>query len=261
MTTPTSPTPTSVARVLIVDDEVPACELMEEHLAPYDTLDVIGFCHSGPEAARIIEDESPDLIFLDVQMPSWSGFDLLKHLSHTPHIIFMTAHEKFAVQAFETGAVDYLLKPYSKNRLAKAVERFHETWQTTTPPADTYAQLLDMLNKNREPSSVSDHLLVETSNKVVRVQIDDILHVEAAGDYSKIHTTERTFLSTVGIGDLEQRLDAKRFMRVHRSAIIALGAVRELIADRNGGYEAYLENGTSVRVSRSYGKKLRELIL
>jgi two-component system LytT family response regulator len=141
------------------------------------------------------------------------------------------------------------------------VERFHETWQTTTPPADTYAQLLDMLNKNREPSSVSDHLLVETSNKVVRVQIDDILHVEAAGDYSKIHTTERTFLSTVGIGDLEQRLDAKRFMRVHRSAIIALGAVRELIADRNGGYEAYLENGTSVRVSRSYGKKLRELIL
>ncbi|NBB89960.1 MAG: response regulator [Spirochaetes bacterium] len=234
---------------------------MEEHLASYDTLDIIGCCHSGPEAVRMIEDESPDLIFLDVQMPSWSGFDMLKHLSHMPHIIFMTAHEKFAVKAFETGAVDYLLKPYSKNRLAKAVDRFHQTWQTASPPVDTYAQLLDMLKESRSRTEVSDHLLVETSNKVVRVQIDDILHIEAAGDYSKIHTTERTYLSTVGIGDLEQRLDGKRFMRVHRSAIVALGAVSELIADRNGGYEAYLENGISVRVSRSYGKKLRKLIL
>jgi two-component system, LytTR family, response regulator len=252
--------PSRVARAIIVDDEVPACDLIEEQLASLDNLEVVGRCHSGPEAVSIIEEESPDLVFLDIQLSIWSGFDMLNHLSHQPYVIFITAHEKFAVEAFETGAVDYLLKPYSRNRLAKAVERFYQQWQTT-PVSNRYEELIDLLNHQHQSADHADHLLVETSNKVVRVEIDDIYHIEAAGDYSKIHTRDNVFLSTVGIGALEHRLDSKRFVRVHRSAIIALASVSELIADRNGGYEAYLQNGASVRVSRSYGKKLRQLIL
>lgn len=244
------------AQVVLVDDEPLACQLLREHLNEYEALEVMAERHNGREALAFIEARSPDLVFLDVQMPGWDGFDVLKRLSLRPHIIFVTAHDEFAVRAFEAGAVDYLLKPYSQNRLAKAIGRFLRQWQSGGLDPGYYDDLLQIVD--RHDQEFADHLLVRVNDTIVPVRTEHIVYIRAAGDYVKIHTENGTYLASAGIGEMERRLDHARFVRVHRSAIIALQALEELVSEGDGGYQARMTNGKSVRVSRSYGRKLRE---
>jgi two-component system LytT family response regulator len=247
-------------RALIVDDEPPARSLIQEYLEEIDRIEVIGECGNGREAIDAIDEHSPDLVFLDVQMPGLDGFDVLERIDVLPDIIFSTAYDQYAIQAFDAGAVDYLLKPYSQDRFRKAVDRAlkrHD--QDENDHADRLAALLQ--KARAQDDDTPERLYVRHGEKIIPVDVEDILWIEAAGDYSKLHTRDKTYLSSLGIGELEERLDGKRFARVHRSHIIAFPAVDHLRSDGSGGYNVILDDGTKVRVSRSYAPDVRDRIL
>jgi two-component system LytT family response regulator len=247
-------------RALIVDDEPPARSLIREYLEDTKRIEVIGECGNGREAITAIDEKSPDLVFLDVQMPGLDGFDVLERIDTLPDIIFSTAYDQYAIQAFDAGAVDYLLKPYSQDRFRKAVARALERHdQADDDYADRLATLLQ--EARAQDDDTPERLYVRHGEKIIPVDPETIRWIEAAGDYSKLHTTEKTYLSSLGLGELEERLDEKRFARVHRSHIIAFPAVDHLRSDGSGGYNVILEDGTKVRVSRSYAPDIRDRIL
>lgn len=246
-------------RALIVDDEPPARNLLQEYLEDVPQIEVIGECGNGREAIEAINEKAPDLVFLDVQMPGLDGFDVLERIEVLPDIIFSTAYDEYALQAFDAGAVDYLLKPYTRARFRKAVERAKDRY---TENSDDYTDRLAALLQNARATEGDplERLYVRHGEKIIPVDTDDIRWIEAAGDYSKLHTDEKTYLASLGISKLEERLDNKRFARVHRSYIIAFPAVDHLRSDGSGGYKAILVDGTRVRVSRSYASEIRDRI-
>jgi two-component system LytT family response regulator len=193
-------------------------------------------------------------------MPGLDGFDVLERIDVLPDIIFSTAYDQYAIQAFDAGAIDYLLKPYSKGRFRKAVERAlerHEQEDTDYPD-----RLAELLQEARSQDDLSpERLYVRHGEKIIPVDPEEIQWVEAAGDYSKLHTKEKTYLSSMGIGELEEHLNPKRFARVHRSHIIAFPAVDHLRSDGSGGYKVLLNDGTRVRVSRSYAPDIRDRLV
>lgn len=257
-----------IVRTLIVDDEPPARNLIAEYLqafnndhsAPGARIDVIGKCGNGRTAVEEINQKRPDLVFLDVEMPGLDGFDVLEQIDFLPHIIFSTAYDEYAIQAFDAGAIDYLLKPYSQTRFQTAVERaleHHE--QDQEAYADRLATLLQEVRGRRDDAP--NRLYVRHGEKIIPVDPEEIQWIEAAGDYSKLHTAEQTYLSSAGIGKLEDRLDTDRFLRIHRSHIIAFPYVDHLHTDGSGGYRVHLDDGTRLRVSRTYAPQVRERIV
>ncbi|HHP7239069.1 LytR/AlgR family response regulator transcription factor [Longibacter sp.] len=265
-------------RAIIVDDEPPARALVDEFLSAYDAIDVVGSAGSVSDAVDCIDAEAPDLVFLDVQMPDGDGFDVLEQIDTLPDIIFSTAYDEYAIQAFETGAVDYLLKPYKRSRFDTAVGRVlarhdgrpdpndanpdREPAPSRTGESSDYAdRIADLLQAAKAPGDAPERLYVRHGGKIIPVELDDVLWIKADGDYSELHTQENTFLSSKGIGELAERLDERRFARVHRSHIISLGAVDHLRSDDSGGYVARLVDGTRLRVSRSYAPEIRDRIV
>ncbi len=247
-------------RALIVDDEPPARSLIQEYLEEIGRIEVTGQCGTGRAAIEAINETAPDLVFLDVQMPGLDGFDVLERIDTLPDIIFSTAYDEYAIEAFEAGAVDYLLKPYTRARFQTAVERALERHDRDD---DAYAdQLATLLQEAKtETDDSPERLYVRHGDKIIPVDPDDIRWVEAAGDYSKLHTDETTYLSSMGIGALDDRLAPTRFMRVHRSHILAFPAIDHLYSDGSGGYKAVLDDGTTVRVSRSYAPEIRDRLV
>ena len=243
-------------KAVIVDDEPLARQLILEYLEDFPRVQVIAECEQGGEAVRVINRRQPDLVFLDIQMPGLTGFEVLARLDYLPHIIFSTAHDEFALQAFEVNAVDYLLKPYDRERFSTAVERVLQ--QTRRDDLDHIASLLVQTQK---PSAPTGQLFVRHGARIVRVDTADILWIEAAGDYSKIHTSARIYLCGMGLGVLAKKLDPECFLRVHRSAIVAVAALAQLESDGEGGFIATLNNDARVKVSRSHADELRRLIV
>ena len=244
-------------RALLVDDEPAARTLIREYLGTYPDIQVIGECGSGRQAVSMIHAERPDLVFLDIQMPGLNGFEVLEQLTFWPHIIFSTAFDTFALQAFETGAVDYLLKPYNRDRFNKAVMRVMRPHQLRQQDSDRLRSLIEAVQM---PTVYLEQLFVRTGDRILPVRTDAIIWIEAAGDYSRLYTSDRTYLCNLGIGALEKKLDPARFARVHRSSIIAIPALTQLVSDGEGGFIATLQNQTKVRISRSYAPKVRKLI-
>lgn len=247
------------ATAVIVDDEPLAREIIQEYLGEFAELSVVAECENGRQAIRVINQQRPDLVFLDIQMPGLSGFEVIERLDYLPAIIFSTAHDEFALQAFDASAVDYLLKPYSRDRFRQAVRKALQQ----SPSNAATDRLLHLLTQShaRAGATFPDRLFVRAGQKIVPVAVRDILWIEAAGDYAHLHTRSRTFLSSCGIGELEKRLDPARFTRIHRSTIVAVVALRELQSDGEGGYFATLVSGRTVRVSRSHAPKVRTLIV
>ncbi len=247
-------------RALIVDDEPPARDLIQEYLEDVDRIEPIGECTNGREAIEAIDEKTPDLVFLDVQMPGLDGFDVLERIDTLPDIIFSTAYDEYAIEAFDAGAVDYLLKPYSRTRFRTAVDRALERHdQDDDDYRDRLATLLQ--ETQTDADDAPERLYVRHGDKIIPVDPGDIRWIEAAGDYSELHTDEETYLSSMGIGELEDRLDSSRFMRVHRSHILAFPAIDHLYSDGSGGYKAVLGDGTKVRVSRSYASEIRDRLV
>ena len=243
-------------KAIVIDDEPPARLLIKEYLEDFPSIRVVAECKNGQEAIRAIHSLHPDLIFLDIQMPGMNGFELLQHLEYIPQIIFTTAYDQYALQAFDVNAVDYLLKPISRERFSRAVQK------ALTQKRESLEQLSRLLQglpaKQETPLS---RLFIRVGHKIIPVHTDEIVWIEAAGDYTNIHLKDRHYVCSLGIGALEKRLDPGQFVRVHRSTIIALRALDHLETDGEGGYWAFLSQGTRVRVSRSYAAKLRKFIL
>ncbi len=241
-------------RALIVDDEPPARQIIREYVAEFPQIEIVGEAGSGTEAIRLIDEMRPELVFLDVQMPGATGFEVLQQVSHFPKVIFTTAYDQYAIRAFEVNAVDYLLKPFPRQRFQKALQRILSEEEAAAQRG------LEQLLSAVAPAG-AQRLFIRVGAKIYPVPMEEIQWIEAAGDYSVLHLQERNYVCNLGIGALEKRLDPQKFLRVHRSAIVALAAVKSLQGDGEGGYIAHLQGGVRVRVSRSYAHKIRDLIL
>ncbi len=238
-------------KVLIADDEKAGRKLIKEYLADFPDLILIAEVNNGVDAVTEINRFKPDLVFLDIQMPGFTGFEVLTRLEEIPNIIFSTAYDKYALQAFEVHAIDYLLKPYTKDRFNKAIEKLNQT----TEKVGSLTQSL-LMDKTDYPERV----LVEKNKKLVTIAVKDIIWIEAYGDYSKLHTTDTTFISSYGISGLEEKLNPKAFLRIHRSSIINLNKVTEL-HKYGKSYDVTMQNGAVVRVSRGYMDAIKKIIL
>lgn len=241
---------------VIIDDEKLARNLLEEYLEDYENIEVIATCKNGQEAIEAIEKMDPDILFLDVHMPTINGFDVLDAITKKPKIIFTTAYDQYAVLAFEQNAVDYLLKPIDRDRFDEAIQRISN--QTLNEIPDFEKLLLDI---STQSSGYSSTIFVQKSDKFFRINSIDILYVEASGDYTIIITQKDQYVSSKGISKLESKLDPKQFIRIHRSTIINQDHLSEIEKHFNGGMIAKMVNGKTFPISRSYVKKIRDKIL
>lgn len=238
-------------KVLIADDEKAGRTLIKEYLEDFPDLVLIAEVNNGVDAITEINRFKPDLVFLDIQMPGKTGFEVLTYLEELPAIIFSTAYDEYALKAFEVHAVDYLLKPYTKERFKQAIEKINGDNQMLGNLTESL-----LMEKTDYPSRV----LVQHNKKLITIAVDSIQWVEAYGDYSKLHVDNQVFLSNFGITDLEQKLDPQKFLRVHRSSIINLDKVKEL--NKYGkSYDVTMLNSEVVRVSRGYMDALKKIML
>lgn len=239
-------------KVIIVDDEASGRQLIREYLQDFDDLILLGEANNGVDAVELINKFKPDLVFLDIQMPGMTGFDVLVHLEELPRIIFSTAYDQYALKAFEVHAVDYLLKPYTKERFQIAVKKSNQVGSDNR--ARPLAESL-MMDTPKYP----ERILVQTQNKLVTISLEEVIRIEAFGDYSKLVTEDKTFVSNYGISVLEEKLNPSIFIRVHRSSIINLNKVKEL-NKYTKSYDVTMINGDLVRVSRGYMDNIKKLM-
>ena len=246
-------------RTLIVDDEPLARRNLRVLLEKDPQIEIVEECRNGREAVKAINTLSPDLIFLDIQMPEMDGFDVLARVGpeHIQAIIFVTAFDQYALKAFDVHALDYLLKPFDDDRFAHALERAKtqiEAREINRLSKRLLALLEERENKrddSREPKNYLTRLMVKVSGRMVLLKIDEIDFVEADGNYAKLHVGRKAHLLREKMNDLEVQLDPAKFVRIHRSIIVNLDRIKELHPHLNGDYIVVLEDGRQLRLSRS----------
>ncbi len=245
-------------RALIVDDESPARDNVRLLLAKDAEANIVGECANGFAAIESIESLQPDVIFLDVQMPRLSGFDVVRQVDckRLPVIVFVTAYDQFALQAFEAHAFDYLLKPFSDDRFAAAWNRAKEQVRQRQF-AENNRRLIGLLTQQEQFIS---RIAIRSTGKVQILSVAEIDRIEAAGSYVELHAAGKNYLHRESLNSLESKLDPSRFVRIHRSAIVNLNSVRELQPHTHGEYLVILSDGSQLKLSRSYKENLARLL-
>ena len=246
-------------RTLIVDDESLARDRMRQLLQQEAEVEIIGECADGRTAITTIEAEAPDLIFLDVQMPELDGFGVVAALGAeaSPVIVFVTAHDKFALRAFEIHAVDYLLKPFDRERFRRALHRAIEQVRHRESGAIIARQAALIASLKSLP--IGDRLAVKSGGHVVWVELDAVDWIGSADNYAELHVGAKTHLMRETMAALEARLDPRRFIRISRSVIVNAPRIKELKRLFYGGCELVLHDGTKLTLSRRYRDKLQQL--
>ena len=242
---------------LIVDDEKLARDLIIEYLQHFDHLQLVGECAKGTEAVEKINELKPDILFLDVQMPGMNGFEVLDEVEHDPYVIFTTAYDQHAIKAFEKNAVDYLLKPLDEERFRTAVHRALKRKELENSNLEGIMESLAPERKARYDT----HLFVQKSEKLFNLPVEEILFLEASGDYTIITAKADQYVSSSGIGKLEELLNPDIFLRVHRSTIVNINHLKEIERHFNGGLLVKMHNGKSFPVSRTYAKLIRKKVV
>jgi two-component system, LytTR family, response regulator len=246
-------------RTLVVDDEPMARERILGLLAQEQDVEVIGQCADGIQAVSAIQQLSPELVFLDVQMPAVDGFGVIKQIGadRMPMVVFVTAYDEYALQAFEVHALDYLLKPFGRDRLQQCLD--HARHQRERHRAGELGKsLLALVQDFRPEQKKQDRLVVKSGGRVFFVRTEDIDWIEASGNYVRLHLKEQSYLFRETMNQMESRLDPQRFFRIHRSRIVNTERIKELQPWFNGEFVVVLQNGTQLRLSRSYREKLEE---
>lgn len=240
-------------RVLIVDDEHLARAVLREYLSGHPDLEVVAECANGFEAVKAIAELEPELVFLDIQMPKLDGFEVVELAGAAPHYIFATAYDQFALKAFEVHAIDYLLKPFSRERLAQALDHARSR---RPQPAQTAALVADAAQRR----GVLERVLIKDGARVHVVPSASIDSIEAQDDYVQITAAGKAYLKHQRMAELEAQLDPRMFIRIHRSWIVNVGAIARIEPASKDNYCAVLKDGSRLPISRSGYQKVRELM-
>ncbi|MEO6406247.1 MAG: LytTR family DNA-binding domain-containing protein [Ferruginibacter sp.] len=243
-------------KAIIIDDEPLARMIVKEFLESYDQVNLIQECNDGFEGIKAIMQHKPDLIFLDIQMPKINGFEMLELVEEKPAVIFTTAFDEYAIQAFETHAVDYLLKPFSQKRFDKAMEKYLDSANVTQ--ADNVTE--KMLQSATNLPSQSERIVVKTAGKIRIIPVAEIHYLEAADDYVKIHTIEGNFLKNKTMSFFEKTLPEHLFVRTHRSYMINVQEITRIDPYEKESHLAILRSGARIPVSKNGFIKLRRVL-
>jgi len=241
-------------KVIIIDDEPLARSIVKEYLQQYPQLELLQECNDGFEGVKAINQYQPDLIFLDIQMPKINGFEMLELIDNPPQVIFTTAFEEYAIKAFETHAVDYLLKPFSKDRFDKAMQKL---FQQQKPTVEKTKEVLEEASKSPVQSN---RVVVKDGGKIKIIPVAHIQYLEAADDYVKIITSDGSFLKKKTMSFFEDSLESFHFVRVHRSYIINTQLITRIDAHEKDSHLALLSTGVRVPVSKAGYAKLKEVL-
>jgi two-component system LytT family response regulator len=246
-------------RSLIIDDEILAREVIRTFLKNDQTMVVLDEAANGTDAVIKILKHRPDLIFLDIQMPGFDGFEVIKEIwpHHQPCVIFTTAFDQYALQAFEVNAIDYLLKPFDEIRFHQALDRIKQKLHAKPHPG---IEMLANLRGAESAKSYLKRMLVKDSGKLLLIKTEEITHFDADGNYITLHTAARSHTIYESLSSLEARLDPMDFMRVSRSFIININCISELEPYFNGEYIIHLNTGQKVKCSRGYRDNMRNFL-
>ncbi|RKY80698.1 DNA-binding response regulator [candidate division KSB1 bacterium] len=245
-------------KALIIDDEELGRKIIREYLESHPEVEVMTECRDAHQALEAIEKYHPDLLFLDVQMPEINGFELLEMLEEIPYVIFSTAYDQYALKAFEVNAVDYLLKPFDQERFDIALERVKKSIQHLQYEKEKIENLLKNLHPEKK---YLDRMLVKQLGKIIILNTEEINWIEAMEDYVNLHTARGDYLVLQSLSNLETKLDPNRFIRVHRSYIVNIDAIREIEQWPNSRYKLHLQDGHQITLSRSGAKRLKKLTI
>lgn len=252
-----------ILKALIIDDEFLARRKVESLLQPFTYVKIIGEARNGAEAVDLIQLKNPDLIFLDVHMPDFGGFDVIRKLDPNlalPYIIFTTAYDQYAVQAFEVQAIDYLLKPLESGRFQAALERARQQLHLEQSEA-TNAQILQMLkNLNQEESDYRSCFEIKEKGRLIQVQVEDIYCLAAQGNYIELITAEKKYLYRSTMQALENEMNKKEFIRVHRSFLLNIRYVQSCRYLNNHEYRFLLKNGQEIISGRAYYNSIQNYL-
>jgi two-component system LytT family response regulator len=240
-------------KVIIIDDEPLARNLIKEFLEDQPDITIVAECGDGFEGIKQIQQYQPDLIFLDIKMPKINGFEMLEILDESPLVIFTTAYDEYAIKAFESNAVDYLLKPFSKDRLLMALKKCIAAEKTkhflSNPEATT----------SIDHNPFSERIVIKQNGNILMLQTDDILFIESYDDYVKIHTINQCYVKKKTMSFYEKHLNPVSFIRIHRSYIVNIKSISELKSSGSDTAYVVMENGTKLSVSRSGYANLRNV--
>ena len=243
-------------KAVIIDDENLARELIKAYLKKFDQVEVIAECSDGFQGLKAIQQHNPDLIFLDIQMPKITGFEMLELIENPPVVIFSTAFDQYAIKAFELNATDYLLKPYSEARFEEAVKKA----LAKIGQKESNQKELEGLKETRSEQDSLDRIVVKTGNKIQILALNQVHHFEAQDDYVAIHSDQGKFLKLMRMKALENGLPTGDFVRIHRSHIVNVKHIEKLELYEKDSYILYLKNGQQLPVSRSGHGRLKEVL-
>jgi two-component system, LytTR family, response regulator len=250
-------------RVLVVDDEPLARRGIRQLLETETDFEIVGECKNGREAAASLEKLAPELIFLDVQMPLVDGFSFIEKIGaeNLPEIVFVTAFDEHAIHAFETGAIDYLLKPVDPLRFQKTLERARERIKNSKP-RELEQKLSDLLENLKLPEAEKylERIAIKKAERIVFVRADEIVWISSEGNYVKLHTARETHLLRETMDKIEQKLNPDKFLRLRRSVIASIEQIKELHPLFGGEFEVVLNGGIKLSSSRRYRKNLDALL-
>ena len=244
---------------LVVDDEPLAREIIREMIRRDAEISVIGECGNGMDAVTMIETERPDMVFLDIQMPEMDGFAVIEAVGaqDMPVVVFVTAYDQYAVNAFKVHALDYILKPFDWERFADALLRAKSQIRRESDLSDKLDALLRQMRKKHD---FVERLIIKTNGRVIFLRTEEIDWIEAEGNYVRLHVGKDSYLQRDTIGGMEAKLDPTQFPRIHRSAIVNIDRVQELRPWFQGDYCVILRNGKELPLSRNYWDKLRQIL-
>jgi two-component system, LytTR family, response regulator len=244
-------------QAIVIDDEPLARAIVLEYLQKYPNIQVIAECADGFEGVKKIEELKPDLVFLDIQMPKISGFEMLELLDHRPAVIFATAFDEYAIKAFDNHAIDYLLKPFSQERFEQAMQK----WQTNYQGKNIKNEGVEnFLAQSGFMASAQNRIVVKVRDKIKIIPTADLLFIEASGDFVKIHTSEGVFLKSKTMAYFESSLDSSLFVRIHRSYILHITELTRLELYEKDSYLAVLKNSQKIPVSKAGYSKLKHIL-
>ncbi|MES2734035.1 MAG: LytTR family transcriptional regulator DNA-binding domain-containing protein [Bacteroidota bacterium] len=244
-------------KALIIDDEELARNIIRAFLHAYPAIEIVGECANGFEGLKAIQELKPDLIFLDIQMPKITGFELLELLDTPPMIVFSTAFNQFAIQAFELNAIDYLLKPYSRERFDAALQKVLQRHQQQSQSKDT---ILPLMEHVRQQEDMLQRVVVKNGSKIKVIPIDKINYLESQDDYVMIYTAEEKNLKQWTMKYFEEHLPSEHFIRIHRSYMVHIAQIAQLELYEKGTYLLILKNGSKLPVSQTGHTRLKKIL-